>query len=363
MAAMSAWLRRSLGPFIIVATLSLVGRVGRAGDAPAEPWKASCARVKDVAFPAADQPDDGARKALHGCSSESLFYGIGQAADPEKARLCAYVERAAGDDLVFGGSAILMTIYATGVGGQRNPDLAIHLACGLEGAPAEMEYRVKHLETLKTKVTTTAKASKTSKTGKPIKFDLCDDISSGFMEGHCASHDQRITQAKRDQKYAARLAKWTPPERAAFQKLRDAAGLFFVASSGNEVDMSGTARAQIQIEEEEALEKSFSGFLDRLERGAVPAATAAELAKADRQLNAVYQKVMHAGELGAGTVTADGIRQTERTWPGYRDAWAELARVKFPQTDPVAVKVWLTQARRDMLESFVPSNDKEATKK
>jgi hypothetical protein len=70
------------------------------------------------------------------------------------------------------------------------------------------------------------------------------------MSGHCAGHDQRMAAAKRDRRFGARLARWTAPERAEFQRLRAAAGEFFDARSANEVDESGTARVALQIEEE-----------------------------------------------------------------------------------------------------------------
>jgi hypothetical protein len=80
------------------------------------PWVGLCDRVQRLAPPPADLPDDAAKRTLKGCTSEELYYGIGQAADPAKARLCAYLELAAGNYPLFGGSAILMTIYATGHG-------------------------------------------------------------------------------------------------------------------------------------------------------------------------------------------------------------------------------------------------------
>jgi uncharacterized protein YecT (DUF1311 family) len=335
------WIRPALVA-VVIATVPLFARVGQADDAADTSWKRSCDRVKDIPLPTGDQPDEGARKALRGCKSEELFYGIGQAADPEKARLCAYLERSAGDELIFGGSAILMTIYATGIGARRNPDLAIHLACAIEGAPAELEYRVAHLEKLK------------AAPAKKIKFGLCDDVTSGFMMGHCAAHNQRIRGAKREQRYVVQRAQWTAPEQAEFEKLRAAAGAFFSARSAGEVDLSGTARAALQSEEEERLEASFAALLDKLERNAVPPATAAGLADADRKLNAVYQQVMKTEKPDWGSITKDGIREAERKWPMYRDAWADFARLKYPRAGPTAVKVRLTRDRTDMLKAFTP---------
>ena len=131
--------------------------------------------------------------------------------------------------------AILMTIYATGVGAHRNPDLAIRFACTLDGAPAEMEGRIAHLQKLK------------ASARRKLAFDLCDDITSGFMMGACAAHAQRIEEAKRTAQYRAKLAGWTAPERAAFAKLRQAARTFFQARSSNEVDLSGTAQAEFEV--------------------------------------------------------------------------------------------------------------------
>jgi uncharacterized protein YecT (DUF1311 family) len=343
---------RRAATILTMAGLTLAARVGHTGEDEKDlAWKATCDRLKNVPFPAADQPDEALRKQLRGCNSEQLFYGIGQKADPVKARACAYVELAEGDGEVFGGSAILMMIYATGVGATQNLDLAIHLACETEGAPAEMEGRVAHLERLKR-----AKGSK-------VKFDLCDDVTSGYMQGHCAAHDQRIAAAKRDRRFGARLARWTAPERAEFQRLRAAAGEFFDARSANEVDQSGTARAALQVEEEESLEKGFGALLDELERGTLPKATEADLAEADKELNATYQRALKRVPPPWVTVTKEGIREAERKWPKYRDAWAAFVKVKYPKIDPTSVKVRLTRERTSELEVFGGEEDaKGATK-
>jgi uncharacterized protein YecT (DUF1311 family) len=335
--------------FVALAFLVAAG-IGRAPSAD-EIWQADCARVKEAALPAADQPDGAAKLALAGCRSEDLFYGIGQSPDPQRARLCAYLERSAGDTPLFGGSAILMTIYATGVGARRNPDLAIRFACTLDGAPAEMQGRIAHLQKLK------------ASARKEIVFDLCDDITSGFMMGACAAHAQRMEEAKRTARYRAKLAGRTASERAAFAKLRQAARAFFQARSSNEVDLSGTARAEFEVEEDERLEGSFAAFLDKLERGTVRPASEAELADADRRLNAVYGQVMNGPQRSdQTTVTTPDIRKTERTWPAYRDAWTEFAAMTFPHSDARGIKTWLTRERTRMLEEFLPGEAQQTAK-
>jgi len=298
---------------------------------------ASCARVAAVPFPAADRPSDAETRALKGCDAEDLYYGITAPADPVKARLCAYAQIASHDDPVFGGSAILMMIYATGAGAKRNPELAIRLACELDAAPAEHEGRVAHLETLK------------RRTQAKLTFDLCDDITSGFMMGHCAGHDQRLEKAKRDRLWKGRLDGWSPAEREAWKRLRAAADAFFEARVAGEVDLSGTARAMLQIEERERLEKRLVALVDALESGKLPAATTPDFRAADQALNAAYAGVMASSAEDLGTVTKPDVKKAERAWLHYRDEWTRFARDKYPAVSPDAVKTWLTRERTAQL--------------
>jgi uncharacterized protein YecT (DUF1311 family) len=299
--------------------------------------EATCTRVKRVPFPADDRPDQSQKTALRGCDSEDLYYGITGSADPGKARLCAYAQIASNEGLVFGGESILMMIYATGVGAKRNPDLAIRLACEIEGAPAELDGRVAHLEKLKRQ-----------RRGK-LSFDLCDDITSGFMMGHCAGHDQRVEKAKRDRLWSTRLDGWPTPDREAWKPLRAAADAFFRARADGEVDLSGTARAMLKIHEEEHLEKGLLTLVDKLEAGKLVATTPAEFQAADRALNAAYGDLMRSGSEDLGTVTKDDIKKAERAWIRYRDEWVRFGRGKYPAVAPDTIKTWLTRERTDQL--------------
>ena len=105
--------------------------------------KATCRRLRGLTPPASDRPDAATAAALgKSCNAEALYYGIGMPADPVKARQCALIEEDAGkaspyDAGRFGGTAMLMTIYANGVGAARDLDLATALACRVDGAAAE----------------------------------------------------------------------------------------------------------------------------------------------------------------------------------------------------------------------------------
>ena len=77
--------------------------------------KAICRLLGDLDPPQADRPTSAQSKAPKGCDSEKLYYGDGGKPDYGKARQCAFVEADGADDQIFGGSTILMQVYANGL--------------------------------------------------------------------------------------------------------------------------------------------------------------------------------------------------------------------------------------------------------
>ncbi|HQM46279.1 MAG TPA: hypothetical protein PLC82_10490, partial [Smithellaceae bacterium] len=99
---------------MVCLTVSVLSAV--AEKPPQVQWQKICERVKNVSYPPADQPTVRNAKALKDCNSYNLYYGFYEEADPEKARLCAFGEMKDLGDSPFYGKAMLMTIYANGVG-------------------------------------------------------------------------------------------------------------------------------------------------------------------------------------------------------------------------------------------------------
>src|SRR4051812_35626265 len=76
--------------------------------------RAVCKSVDKQDFPAKDRPSAEIAKTLKGCSSDDSYYGIGEPVNAVVARHCAFLELEEDEDLVFGGTNILMMIYANG---------------------------------------------------------------------------------------------------------------------------------------------------------------------------------------------------------------------------------------------------------
>ncbi len=296
---------------------------------------AACARVGKPAYPAADGPSEGESRALGTeCDSEALYYGIGRPADPVAARKCAFIELRK-DELVLGGSTMLMMLYANGRGVVQDLELAVAIACGTDAAPAERVGRVKHLLNMKA--------------GKDAGvFDICDDITSGLMMGYCAGLHERIDAVARNRRLDTVVAKLPIVARPAFAKLKAAADAYFEARESNEVDLSGTARAALVIEEGARLREAFVSSVEALVASPPRWRFAeADYRVADRALNEAYRRAIRAEALG--TVTPDGIRRTQRAWLSYRDAWAVFGRALHPDVPAVGWKTWITRERTGML--------------
>lgn len=306
-----------------------------------EESKAVCRALRHREPPAADRPTAAEARALRGCDSEALYYGIGTPPDPVRARQCAFLEMVSGEEPVFGGRTMLMTAYANGVGVVRNLDNAIHLACGIQGAPAEVDGRVRHLVELRD----------SGWTGND--FDLCDDVTSGLMMGHCSAHAAAIAGARRTTVLARLTAGWSEADRRAFAPLRQAFDAYVEAHGRGEVDLSGSARGAMVTGAEEALRDEFVRMIDQLEGGAAPSATRAQLEAADGELNRVYREVMRR-EFSAecvSCVTREGIRDAQRAWLRYRDAFLDFAAARYPQGSRDSLAAWLTRQRTELLSN------------
>lgn len=305
-----------------------------------EEWQKICAQQQNVPFPATDQPTAEDAASLVNCNSYDLYYGVKQPADPVKARLCAYDRmNKKGEDGPFSGKAMLMTIYANGVGGTRNLPLAIKLACNMGEAPLERESRVIHLEQLR------------KQKWDGSDFSLCDNISSSFMLAVCATHNDSISARKRDEKLKDIEAKWSDSEKTGYLALRQAADRYFARQFEAADAQDGTASHAEAIEERAALEDEFFKLLQDLNQGKLSRFSHEQFVAADSVLNTVYRKI-GKNDKWLTLSQREGIKIAQREWIRYRDAWVAFCKIKDSKVDPDSIKTILTRLRITMLEPF-----------
>jgi uncharacterized protein YecT (DUF1311 family) len=321
------------------------------GDFISPPVQAVCDRTAALAPPAADQPSPAEAAALKDCDSVALFYGIGRPADPVAARKCAYAEAGHGEGgPTLAGEPVLAMIYANGRGVRRNYDQAIRMSCKASWAPAELDGRVAHLMELKANP---ACAGTGAGPAGVCAFDFCDDITSGAMGGVCSSISSRRASVGRQARLVALQAGWSPAQRTAYVALAKALEAYAAAHGRNETDLSGTLRAAFIIEAEDAVKARFEADLKAFEDGRFPKGTAADLAQADGALNAAYKAAMAETYPDMSGIRPQGIRETERAWIAYRDAYVRLAAMRWPALSADALKTKLTRDRTALLKALV----------
>jgi len=328
--------RRHLSCLLLAALAA--GSVHAAG--PNAP-EAECAALGKLAYPAADRPSAAQQAALASCDAPALYYGIRQPRDFVKARHCAFTPDK--DDDVFSKKAgVLMMLYANGQGVGRNLQLAKKAACAAGGAPAELSGRLTHLNEM---------APGKSAAGQTI--DFCEDVTSGMMMGYCASLGAAQDDVKREREIAAIAAKFKPNERAAFSRLLNSLSRFVEARGGNEVDLSGTARGAMVVEEEDAQKDAFLAALQAFERGKLPRFSAAQDQAIDRELNTVYVQLRRLPAQEYTTIKMADIQATQRIWLTYRDAWVEFGKLRYPAVPAHAWRAHFTQQRTAMLKALL----------
>lgn len=164
-----------------------------------------CHDVANAQFPLIDQTFNKNDALNPQCKALDYYYGIACKVDFEKARFRAYQEMKNKDDIY--GSIVLTMLYANGEGIGKNIILAQKLACKNSFALAELTARILHLAQL-------------NKNSQAKKFNFCDDITSGYMAGHCAKITEKISAAKREARLQHIVNQWPLQQRLDFTKLQ-----------------------------------------------------------------------------------------------------------------------------------------------
>ncbi len=310
-----------------------------------------CDSVQNIEIPASDMPSPDQSAALNNCESDALYYDYqGKGADFTKARQCAITELPKDDLGPLRGASILMMVYANGQGTSRNWPLAFRFACQMGGAAFEISSRMQHLSEMAS-----------NQTSDPI--DICDDITSGYMMGFCASIGSEKEQHQREAKLDNLLKDKPESVKAKYKKLHDAATRFIKEAANSESDMSGTARGAIFFEHQDDIWTEFMDIMNTVMIHQFEKDSKLDSKTEDKFLNDIYQKVMKSPSFepntddpysskNAGTITTTGIRTVQRLWIDYRNAWVDFAKTIDPNSADVILAL-VTSKRKDDLASLL----------
>jgi uncharacterized protein YecT (DUF1311 family) len=282
------------------------------------------------------------------CHSLWLYYGFGgEKLNLEAARKCAWQERALflkdKDEHLGspadGGTETLANIYANGTGVQRSIPLALRFAC----ESAELVPDIGQVEQLESLLNSPPPIEKKD------YFNMCEGDPTTPAVATCASWDEVVKDEERQKAIQSYSVTWSASQQTALTALVKAEETYASAHGRGEINLAGTMRVIFEIDAESGLRDDFFASLKSFEEGHLPQGSANDLAQADTKLNHIYRRVIAEAEsrkLEYGAVQPEGIRETERAWLKYRDAWVASAKLRYPSVNADA---WLTLLTNDRI--------------
>lgn len=301
-------------------------------------WYQQCLRLRTEKPPSMDLAPPRELSVLKRCNANDLYYDTLNMPAPtnpdwQKVRDCAFATQDTG---------VLTMLYANGKGVEKDLKLATKYACSTDSAIAEMAGRVESL-------------TRRTRSGQGEDFDICEDITSGYMQGICALIVERQQEKQRSARLSAITGQWPAKDQTAFRKLKNALQNFARHRSDDETDLSGTARRAQAVDAMSAELNQFVADIENFEAGKLPAFPRSHFSDLDRRLNNMYRSLMQVPHLDTalvGTIKKDGVKRTQRTWLAYRDAMVAFGAARYPKVGSLAWKALLTGRRVKQLSEF-----------
>jgi uncharacterized protein YecT (DUF1311 family) len=252
-----------------------------------------------------------------------FVYDTGQGTDSDKGRRCCLVHGDCNRELAM--------IFANGWKVRRDLDAATYFICqaGDEMAPFEQWEMLGHVEHMRTAKT-------------PKDLDFCEYAESGRGTAWCAGLDldRRSFLAKRRTEDIRKAL--DPAARQSLAQLEKAADSFKEADA--ELRAADTRGGTIHNSEILGAEgkrvEIFISTLERFGRQRAAAASAESLKQADTTLNAAYKAAMALEDeacegCGEGEKSTRALlRDAQRIWIHYRDAWTAFYRLRWKGAAP-----------------------------
>lgn len=294
-----------------------------------------------VAADALQAPAVDARPSGPGCADNLLnrYYAARTEADFARLRRCAYagVAEAARQGITedspegawLQGPAVLAMLYANGQGIAPNLRLAEHFACGIHSIWDDGRDLAQAIESERLRGPNRYPLD-ICKTPTGLQINVtCLDMKQDKVAAEIAN-EQKLFEAGQSRAVDDAFRKLLAA-RKAYQNIYGTQ--FSGGTSGN-----GQGIMEQAIEED----KSWVQILKDLEAGKVPHYTKADLRKADADLNRLYQQRLGDETDGPAGVQ---IRNPERVWLKYRDAWVVYGTLRWPQTSHESWLAWVTLQR------------------
>jgi uncharacterized protein YecT (DUF1311 family) len=297
--------------------LVMLAPVLRAAELNEADVRAVCAKFQAPPSSKATQVTDADRKLFAQGDCRSYFYAAPETnRDYDKGRRCCLVTSDCNRELAM--------LFANGWGTPRDYDAATHFLCKEPPDSGETWGMLGHLQAMR-------------QDPNPKDLLYCDWVTSGAGMGMCAGQELDAKRPEWDRRIADVARSLSPEAQTALKALRKVAKTFVEKDLGllDETTRGGTGHASFLLSGELTRTETFVAHLERHAANRAPAATAEALAQADRDLNATYQGQL--AELKTNPDLPKGpqeIREAQRAWIQYRDAWTAFYRLRWKGAAP-----------------------------
>lgn len=265
-------------------------------------------------------------------SCMSFIYGDDEARDYEQGRRCCLARHC---------NRELAMIFANGWGVPRDYDAALWFLCrageengGQELNPVELGRMLAAVQEMRA-------------SGDPEDLDYCSHIAtSGVAAAYCEGLKVEAEAPRVERRIAVVADSLGPAARAALEDLRKAEETFGEAdaelrSAGSR---GGTGHAAFFMSERREITRTFVEELEKFGNERASFATPSAFQDANRALNAAYQAgktALSGPEVAAfatpGKPLPETLRDAQRAWLRYRDAWTAFYRLRWQGAAPSEV--------------------------
>lgn len=142
---------------------------------------------------------------------------------------------------------------------------------------------------------------------------------------------------------------------AKYNLLRHALDTYATAHAENELDAAGTGWADAVFATKKSVQKEFIDLFTKLDSNQLKEQSELDFKKRDKELNRIYQDLQNNNNLDSEVAAAPsrrGIKNTQRIWIQYRDAWLAFATLKFTTVSQHSLSAALTSNRIEMLKEI-----------
>lgn len=178
----------------------------------------------------------------------------------------------------------------------------------------------------------------------------CEVVVNDLPNNDCLQIEAARERATSEAELAKRVASWTIAERTAFVPLKKAHDAYVEAHGENEGGLANTWRFSGTVTAEE---QARSDFVDKLEKLSAEALPKLDAKAEDLKLDAAYRVALATFSSEEREVFQMDVREAQRAWLNYRDAFVTFAKVKAPNVPSEAVRAWLTSTRTQVLRDWI----------